>query len=372
MKNLLVEVPSIRTPIMPAPGFAKKGLATYKLDLMALCGFGCSYCSSNWGNYLRTHREDFAALTEEQLGQRLYPDTSPDLAMLWPDVLTKLEAQVTQRRAKKGAPWGTGETLVFSMLTDGFSPVLVGNGTTEAALRLVLERTGFRIRVLTKNAVVGSDRWIRFFLDHPGRFVVGLSCGTMDDEWAAVVERGTSSPRARLAALRALQDAGVPTFGMLCPIFPDVAATGDDLRRLVDAIRPDRCETVWAEPFNDRANWENVRAGYSPESLGYRRLTAMYGSDDRVEGRRQWSIYATWLYSLLRAKAEVDGWLPKLSYLLYEDGIIEADAKAFSGLVGVLLQSKPHDGEEGDPRNGYSPNPHMAALQATPQSGRVA
>ncbi len=371
MKNLLVTVPSIRTPIMPAPGFAKKGLATFKLDLMALCGFGCSYCSSNWGNYLRTHREDFAALAEKQLGQRLYPDTSPELTMLWPDVLTKLEAQVTQRRAKKGAPWGTGETLVFSMLTDGFSPVLVGNGTTEAALRLVLEHTGFRIRVLTKNAVVGTDRWVRFFLDHPGRFVVGLSCGTRDDEWASLVEQGTSSPRARLAALRTLQDAGVPTFGMLCPIFPDVVS-GDDLDILLGAIRPERCETVWAEPFNDRANWENVRAGYGEKDFGYRWLTDVYGGADRAKGRALWSQYATALYRRLRAKAKVGDWMQKLAYLLYEDGITEADAPAFEGLEGVLLQSKPHEGEKDDPRNGYSLNPHMAALQATPQSGRVA
>lgn len=40
MKLKIVDVPSIKNPIMEAPGFAKKELATFKLDLMALCGFG--------------------------------------------------------------------------------------------------------------------------------------------------------------------------------------------------------------------------------------------------------------------------------------------------------------------------------------------
>ncbi len=364
MKNLIVQVPSIKTPIMPAPGFAKKELATHKLDLMALCGFGCSYCSSNAGNYLRMNQERFADLTEAQLGGRLYPATSPALAMLWPDVLEKLDAQVKQRaRSHRGAGrWGDGETLVFSMLTDGFSPVLVGNGTTEAALRLVLEHTGFRIRVLTKNAVVGSDRWARFFLDHPGRFVVQLSCGTLDDDWATKIEIGTSIPKSRIAATRALQDAGVPVAAMLCPIFPDVMRD-DGVERLVEAIRPERCEIIWAEPFNDRGNWERVRAGYGVGTYGWEWMTRVYADRD---GRPVWSKYATFLYDRLRTALGKVGAVSKLRYLLYEDGILANDASMFAGLDGVLLQSK------ADEKTGLSTNPHMAALQRDPQHGRAA
>ena len=57
MKSKVVRVPSIAQPICRSPGFEKKRLSEYKLDLMALCGFGCRYCSSNWGNYLRINRE---------------------------------------------------------------------------------------------------------------------------------------------------------------------------------------------------------------------------------------------------------------------------------------------------------------------------
>lgn len=348
MKNRIVNVPAIKTPIRPSPGFAKKALAKYKLDLMALCGFGCRYCSSNWGNYLRINRRRFAEAAEKQLGETAYPDTHPDLTIQWPDVLDRLEAQLSKKRPD----FGSGKTLVFSMLTDGFSPVSVKRGVTEEALRLVLERTAFRIRVLTKNATVGSDRWLQFFGGHPGRFVVGLSIGTDDDEWARRVEVGTSSPTARLRALRRLQDAGVPTFGMLCPVFPDVL-DGDGVERLVSAIRPEVVEHVWAEPYNDRTNWEAVRDGYEDGSAGHQWLTEVYD-----HGRKDlWSRYAANLYARLHAIAERDRWIGKLRYLLYEDGIAEADAPVFDGLEGVLLQSKP--GEDG-----RSKNPHIAALQS--------
>ncbi|MCP5008122.1 MAG: hypothetical protein GY941_29920, partial [Planctomycetes bacterium] len=164
----------------------------------------------------------------------------PALMFVWPDVLHNLSRQLGQHRPT----WGQGQTLVFSMLTDGFSPYLVKNGLTEQALNRVLEKTKFRIRVLTKNAIVGSGKWIDYFKRWPDRFVVGLSIGTLNDAWARKIEKGTSLPSARLRALRRLQAAGVPTFGMLCPLFPDVLENRQ-LEQLLDAINPGAAETVW-------------------------------------------------------------------------------------------------------------------------------
>src|SRR5690606_33398327 len=141
----------------------------------------------------------------------------------WTDVEKQLESEL----ASKPKSFGTGKTLVFSMLTDGFSPTLVAQGITERVLSILVERTSFRIRILTKNAVVGAAKWVRFFETHRNRFVVGLSTGSLDRPWARAIERRTSSPTARLSALRNLQNAGVPTYGMLCPVFP--AALGDDI-----------------------------------------------------------------------------------------------------------------------------------------------
>ena len=353
MKLKIVEVPSIAEPITRSPGFEKKLLSDYKLDLMGLCGFGCTYCSSNAGNYLRINRERFADLTEAQLNERTYPAADPALTFTWPDVLDRLQAQID----KKPITWGAGKTLVLSMLTDAFSPLTLADGTTERALDMVMKGTSFRVRVLTKGAVVGSAAWIERFRRWSGRVVVGLSTGTLDDDWASRAEIGTSSPHARLGALHRLQEAGVPTFGMLCPVFPDMLE-GDRLEHLVDRIRPDLVEHVWAEPYNDRLNWRAVRSGYADGSAGWRWLTSVY-----ERGRKDlWSAYAAELYERLIAKARRDGWAHKLRFLLYEDQIAAADAPRFAGLEGVLLQSKPGD-------DGKSANPWIRRLRVRQMPG---
>ena len=332
MINKRVTVHPVATLIKDSPGFQKKGLADFKLDALALCGFGCRYCSSNFGNYLRIRREVFADATQQQLGTRLYPNTTPELTLEFPDVVGQLERELAAKRKS----FGQGKTLVFSMLTDGFSVNLVREGTTKTLLELLLNCTSFRIRVLTKNAIVGSDVWISFFNAWPGRFVVGLSTGSTNDQWAKLVELGTSIPSARLRALKNLQEAGVPTFGMLCPVFPDVLVNGQ-LERLIDAVNPAACEDLWAEPYNDRVNWKQVRSGYATDSAGHDWLTDVY--ENRNTNR--WSEYALELYQRVRAKAERDGWLPKLQYLLYEHDVANDHVAGFGDLSGILLQSKP-------------------------------
>ena len=213
----------------------------------------------------------------------------------------------------------------------------------------MVKKTKFRIRVLTKNAIVGQPEWVEFFAEHPDRFVVGLSIGTLDSDFAKKMEWRTSLPSSRAKALRALQDAGVPTFGMLCPVFPQVIRT-DELEKLLDSIRPELCEHVWAEPYNDRHNWEGVRDVYKDDAEMWDWMTKVYQNRDLAT----WSKYATDLYVRIHDKAVKDGWSDKLRYLLYEADITATDALSFGDLDGVLLQSKPEKG-------GKSKNPAFAA-----------
>lgn len=330
MKTQLVTIPSIKDPIKKSPGFEKKELADYKLDIMGLCAFGCSYCSSNEGNYLRINRARFAQMTAEQTGETLLPATAPGLSFRWGDFEERLDAQL----ARKPKAWGRGHTLVFSQLTDAFSPWAVADGLTERTLTKVLYGTDLRIRVLTKSAVVGTDRWVKFFNNWHGRVVVGLSIGTLDDGWARRVEIGTSSPTARVKALHRLQDADVPTFGMLCPIFP-AALNGEGVERLVEAIRPEICETIWSEPYNDRNNWRAVAAGYTDER-SRAHIASLFSGD---LARLQWSQYAGHLYDRVHEALRARGAEQKHRYLLYQDSLVDFERERLRGAEGVLFQS---------------------------------
>lgn len=347
-RRKLVVVPSVKYPILAAPGFKKKLLATWHLDLLGLCEYGCVYCSSNTGYPHRVNGKRNLRLAFEQLGERIGPNDDGALLYVWPDVIDKLRAQLDARRR----PFGRGETCVYSMLTDGFSPVLLQSGFTDAALRLLVERTEFRIRILTKNPAVASPKWIKFFAAHRERFVVGLSIGTLDDEWAAKVERKVPPPSQRVRALHRLQDAGVATYGMLCPVFPHVL-DGDHFERLVVAVRPEACETIWCEPYNDRVNWPLVQAALPRDSAERAWFDAAFGRRDNDA----WSAYATALHRRLHVLAETGGWLDdKMKFLLYEDRIAAVDAPAFRDGRGYLLQSKPRP-------DGRSANAAFRAMQ---------
>ena len=369
--RILRDPEMVKAPILESPGFAKKGLSDFHLDLARRCAAGCSYCSSNIGYPMRVNKQRLVALAREQLGEEVDPTRAPDVSIVWDadEVMRRLKAQVM---SKKGPGWGQGKTLMVSQLTDAFLGYPLSSGLTRRALDRVLLSTSFRVRILTKSDVVGREPWLSYFKAHPGRFVVGLSVGTLDDAWAAKVEPGTSKPSARLRALRRLQDAGVPTFGMLCPIFPD-ASSDEALGKLLDAIRPEQCETVWAEPFNDRDNWQAVREGYAVDGDEWTWFTDVCGR----RNMKAWSAYATSIYATLWCRAVRDGWLHKLAYLLYEDQITAGDAWTFRNLEGVLLQSKPIAKETRgaipipNADAGYSPNPWIRKLQTSPAHGRV-
>jgi DNA repair photolyase len=139
----------------------------------------------------------------------------------------------------------------------------------------------------------------------------------------------------RLDAVQTLQKAGIPTYGMLCPIFPDML-DANNLDGLIKAIDPKKVEHVWAEPYNDRQNWRAVREGYVKGSFGYDWMTQVYERGDV----QKWSFYAGRLYEELRRRAERSNWLGKLRYLLYEKGIHDEHIPLFKDFNGVLFQSR--------------------------------
>jgi DNA repair photolyase len=347
MKSQIVLFPHRQKIIAPST-WKKKELADAHLDALLYCEFKCTYCSSNSGRHLKTLSHSIAEAVQEVTGRPFNPHDADDITIAYQGLVEAFETELTGKHKKPGA----GKTLVYSQLTDGFSPVLLQTGTAERLLKLLMEKTAYRIRILTKNRIVGTPKWIKFFSSYPGRFVVGLSIGTLDNAFGQTVERLTSSPSSRVAALRALQDAGVPTFGMLCPVFPTVLEN-QELEELIQAIRPELCEHVWAEPYNNRQNWSYVRECFEPQSFMWNWMSQVYEERDQS----LWSRYATGLYTRIRNTARRDGWIARMKYLLYEDQITSTDAEYFKGLEGVLLQSKA-DGQ------GVSRNPNFAQFQA--------
>lgn len=344
----------LQNPMTPCPGFAKKRLADWKIDLLFLCFFGCTYCSSNFGNNMRCRGGRVAASLEIDAKIEF---AKTCIAFDKIDFLNQLRRQLD----RLPRDFGTGETIIVSMLTDPFSPPVRESGFTREVLELLLNRTAFRIRILTKWAV-GLDRnWLDYLAAHRDRFVVGMSCGSLDDSFSRAVELYTSKPSSRVRAFEALRERGILVYAMFCPILPG-AHEPAELDRVVDAFNPAHplVETVWAEPFNDRRTANAVLSGLRDAGHPWSEPFAdIFGSDSP---KTAWSRYATDLLLALRADALAGGWLHKLHFLLYEAAITAADAARIGNLDGILLQSVTKDGR--------SKNPHFREMQFRTEAAR--
>jgi DNA repair photolyase len=175
-----------------------------------------------------------------------------DIVLRRKDALTQLKNQLLDPRGKpKFKQAGDTRTIYASPLVDVAATVELAKETLEACL-LILEHTHWNIRLLSKSNLLPYIAE-RIPEAHRLRVIYGVSTGTLDDRIAHAFESGTPLVSKRLQSLYKLQDMGLRTFGMICPSLPqtDYDSFSKDI---VAAVRPDKCEHVWAEVINVRGD----------------------------------------------------------------------------------------------------------------------
>lgn len=131
---------------------------------------------------------------------------------------------------------------------------------TVAACTVILELTHWHIRMLSKSNLLPKvaklliDSPVNQVSDVTRRLIFGVSTGTLDDDLAAAFEQGCPKVSKRIESLRWLQNEGFRTFGMICPSLPVLDSYQEWSAEIMDAIRADRCEHVWAEVINVRGD----------------------------------------------------------------------------------------------------------------------
>ena len=191
--------------------------------------------------------------------------------LVGPDLIARLElnGDLAGREPKyAGAEW-SGKEILGSPLVD----IAATNELAREAVdmcELILRLTAFIIRLLSKSPllanVIAQELSRRFPDQETGakrRVIFGLSIGTLNDKVAAAIEPHVPSPMKRLEALHWLQENGFRTFGMACPILPqrDKAAYKMYAEQLMQAMRAERCEAIWAEAVNFRAGGKQTTSG---------------------------------------------------------------------------------------------------------------
>ncbi len=97
----------------------------------------------------------------------------------------------------------------------------------------VLDAANHPVGIVTKSALVLRDIDILSRMAERNLAKVALSVTTLDRKLARAMEPRAATPERRLAALRLLSEAGVPTTVMVAPIIP--ALNESEIERILDA-----------------------------------------------------------------------------------------------------------------------------------------
>jgi len=169
----------------------------YSLNPYRGCEHGCSYC------YARPTHEYLDLNAGLDFETRIFvKQKAPQLFRDW--------------LCRKGYE---PTTVMFSGVTDCYQPVERHLRLTRQCIEVAAEANQ-PIAIVTKNALVTRDLDLLGPLAEKRLAKVAISITSLDQSLTRVMEPRTSSPEARLRAVRELRAAGVPVHVMLAPLVP--------------------------------------------------------------------------------------------------------------------------------------------------------
>lgn len=176
------------------------------------CEHGCIYC--------------YARPTHAWLG--LSPGLDFETRLVFkPEIATLLEKELRR-------PGYVPKPIALGSNTDPYQPVERRLQLTRAVLE-VLDRFNHPVSIVTKSAGVLRDIDILRRMASRNLVHVCLSVTTLDHRLARLMEPRAAAPVRRLAALRALTEAGIPTAVLAAPMIPGL--NDAELERILGACR---------------------------------------------------------------------------------------------------------------------------------------
>jgi DNA repair photolyase len=148
-------------------------------------------------------------------------------------IVVKVNAPEVLRRELRKKSWA-GAHVAMGTNTDPYQRCEGRYRLTRGVLE-VLRDYANPCSVLTKSPLLLRDLDLFVELAETAGFSANLSIGTLDEEVWRRSEPGTPHPRARMAAVRQLVEAGVPCGILMAPILPGISDSPEQLRAVVRA-----------------------------------------------------------------------------------------------------------------------------------------
>jgi DNA repair photolyase len=169
----------------------------YSLNPYRGCAHGCAYC--------------YARPSHEYLGLSAGLDFESK-------IFVKRRAAELLREALQKKSW-VPQMIMMSGITDCYQPAERQFRITRSCIEVAAEFCQ-PLGIITKNALVARDIDLLSSLAAKNLTRVAISITSLDQSLTRVLEPRTSSPAARLRAVRELSQAGVPVTVMVAPLIP--------------------------------------------------------------------------------------------------------------------------------------------------------
>lgn len=176
------------------------------------CEHGCVYCYARPGHSYLGHSPGLDFET------KLYAKTN---------AAALLEKELAARTY-------VPKTIALGAVTDPYQPIERQYRISREILE-VLDRASHPVGIVTKSALVVRDIDILQRLAARNLVKVAVSVTTLDAKVARAMEPRAAAPERRIAALRQLSAAGIPTQVMVAPIIPGL--NDHEIEAILDAAR---------------------------------------------------------------------------------------------------------------------------------------
>ena len=159
-----------------------------------------------------------------------YLDLSPGL-----DFETRLYAKTNaaeRLRHELARPGYVAAPIALGINTDAYQPIERRYRITREVLE-VLAECRHPVSFVTKSAMIERDLDLLAAMARDRLVTVYFSVTTLDNRLASRMEPRASAPHAKLRAMRALSDAGVPVGVMVAPVVPMI--TDHEIEHILEA-----------------------------------------------------------------------------------------------------------------------------------------
>jgi len=199
---------------------------TWAINPYRGCEFACKYC------YARYTHEFMEIRDPDEFEHKIFVKDEA--------------AWLLRRDLKKVRP---GEEIAIGTATDPYQPAERRHGVTRSILEELARHAGLEIGIVTKSNLVLRDIDVLQRVAEQNTIGVHVTVTTVDADLARLTEPRAPRPDLRLAAVRKLNEAGIPA-GVICaPVLPGITDKPSDLDSLVKAAAEAGATNIFANPL---------------------------------------------------------------------------------------------------------------------------